>query len=67
MCLIFTQKLLKAVSRYVPLYNRNSRHKRVIPKALKKLINKQNKTWKLARKTKNAFFIGQHAGLSRIC
>ena len=65
MWITFTQKLLKAVSKYVPLYNRNSRHKRIIPKALKKLINK--KMWKLACKTKNAFFIGQHADLSRKC
>ena len=42
-------------------------HKRIIPKALKKLINKKNKMWKLARKTKNAFFIGQHSDLSRKC
>ena len=67
MWLIFTQKLLEAVSKYVPLCNRNSRHKRIIPKALKKLMNKKNKMWKLARKTKNAFFIGQHADLSRKC
>ena len=67
MWLIFTQKLHEAVSKYVPLYNRNSRHKRIIPKALKKLINKKNKMWKLARKTKNAFFIRQHADLSRKC
>ena len=66
MWLIFTQKLLEAVSKYVPVNNRNSRHKRIIPKALKKLINKK-KMWKLARKTKNAFFIGQHADLSRKC
>ena len=65
--LIFTQKLLEAVSKYVPLYNRNSRHKRIIPKALKKLINKKNKMWNLARKTKTAFFIGQYANLSRKC
>ena len=65
MWLIFTQKLLEAVSKYIPVYNRNSRHKRIIPKALKKLINKKNKMWKLARKTKNAFFIGQHTDLSK--
>ena len=40
---IFTKKILEVVSKYVPLYNRNSRRKRIIPKALKKITNKKTK------------------------
>ena len=48
MWLIFTQKLLEAVSKYVPVYNRNSRHKCIISKALKKLINKKKQNVKVS-------------------
>ena len=41
MWLIFTQNLLETVFKYVDLYNRNSRHKHIIPKSLKKLKNKK--------------------------